>query len=181
MRKVDLQGVISKESWNSNDTRNGSGLHIKFAVTNVLFSAVWLENQDVEGENTVSYPSNVLGINCFRSTVRSRFPALSRIVFHRIASQVEAHKVSLSFKINDFQIIALFSEDGACRTSNPRPPSFPIKGAALDLPSLALFNIELFHVTSRFLFRSYLLFVKTPHRLYFRIFNRPPGQLCSHS
>ena len=45
---------------------------------------------------------------------------------------------------------------GPAAQATPRPPSFPIKGAALDLPSLALFNIEFFHVTSRFLFRSYL-------------------------
>ena len=50
---------------------NDSCLHIKLAVTNVLLSAAWLENQNLKGENTVSYPGNVLGINCFRSTVAS--------------------------------------------------------------------------------------------------------------
>ena len=60
MRKVDLQGVISNESGDSNDTRNGSGLHVKFAVTNVLFSAVWLENQDVEGKTQSAIPAMYL-------------------------------------------------------------------------------------------------------------------------
>ena len=60
MRKVDLQGVISNESGDSNNTGNDSCLHIKLAVKNVLFSAVWLENQDVEGKTQSAIPAMYL-------------------------------------------------------------------------------------------------------------------------